>query len=47
MYTVDIWQEYIWYRFCRGRQAVLVSKDGVELENGLFFLRGKFPSLDI
>jgi hypothetical protein len=28
-------------------EAILVSKDGVELENGLFFLRGEFPSLDI
>jgi hypothetical protein len=27
--------------------AVLVAKDGVELENGLFFLRGELPSLDI
>jgi hypothetical protein len=27
--------------------ALLVAKDGVELENGLFFLRGELPSLDI
>ena len=46
MQTVDIWQEYIWKRFGRGC-AVLVSKDGVELEDGLFFLRGELASLDI
>jgi hypothetical protein len=46
MQTVDRWQIYMWKRFVRGC-AVLVAKDGVELENGLFFLRGELPSLDI
>jgi hypothetical protein len=36
----------LWKRFGRGC-ALLVAKDGVELENGLFFLGGELPSLDI
>jgi hypothetical protein len=36
----------MWKRFGRGC-ALLVAKDGVELENSLFFLGGELPSLDI
>jgi hypothetical protein len=32
---------------CKRCSGVLVAKDGVELEDGLFFLLGELPSLDV
>ena len=32
---------------CKRCSAVLVAKDGVELEDGLLFLLGELPSLDV